>query len=441
MILFALRQFFARYGTQPCHIVAAVSGGADSTALLVALKELRADGFEVTAAHVNHHLRGAESDADEAFVRDLCDRLSIELDVADGTLDPAAVKRAGIEAAARETRTRLLLEVKDRRRAPYVATAHQKNDQAETVLMFGGLRAIHPIRGDGFIRPLLEVTRDDINAFLRSRGIAARVDSSNADPRFLRNRVRARLDRAEIEKLAAQARITSIDAIKVEATEDETRFPSLPDDPVARQVLIRRHIHRLDPNARARVPRDLDSIKRISLTKSLELIRRNNVLILRNKPQPVPDYEFEIRAGETIEIPQINARFTIHVAPPLSATSPESTAEGGGATFQLPRGATPLFTIRNRRKGDRFRPLGLGGEKKLKDLLIDRKIPVEERDRIPLLLWNGEIVWVAGVEISDSFKITGEASADRYVASVHAERSEMNERHGCASTDPSLRSG
>jgi len=86
--------------------------------------------------------------------------------------------------------------------------------------------------------------------------------------------------------------------------------------------------------------------------------------------------------------------------------------------FQLPRGAKPHFTIRNRRSGDRFRPLGLGHEKKLKDLLIDRKIPVEERDRIPLLIWNGEIVWVAGVEISDSFKID-DAGGDRYEAAVN----------------------
>jgi tRNA(Ile)-lysidine synthase len=85
-----------------------------------------------------------------------------------------------------------------------------------------------------------------------------------------------------------------------------------------------------------------------------------------------------------------------------------------GQPFQLPHGATATFTVRNRRKGDRFRPLGLGGEKKLKDLLIDRKIPVEERDRIPLLLWNGEIVWVAGVAISEKFKITGDTTADRY---------------------------
>jgi tRNA(Ile)-lysidine synthetase-like protein len=143
---------------------------------------------------VNHHLRGAESDGDEAFVRDLCARLGVDLAVFDGTLDPELVRERGIEAAAREVRYARLREVDAR----YVATAHQKNDQAETVLMrlltgsgIAGLRGIHPVRGDGFVRPLLDVTRAEIEEFLRGQGVVARIDRSNEDLRFLRNRVRA----------------------------------------------------------------------------------------------------------------------------------------------------------------------------------------------------------------------------------------------------------
>src|SRR5205823_3958591 len=156
--------------------------------------------FHVVAAHVNHHLRADESDGDEAFVRELCERLGVALEVADGTLDPDDVKRIGIEAAAREVRTRLLLDIKARRGARFIATAHQKNDQAETVLMrlftgsgIAGLRGIHPLRDDGFIRPMLDATRADVDTFLRERGVTPRVDSTNADPRFLRNRIRATL--------------------------------------------------------------------------------------------------------------------------------------------------------------------------------------------------------------------------------------------------------
>src|SRR6185436_6740889 len=197
----AVRQYFVKHRSEPSatqrSIVAAVSGGADSTALLLALAELRDDGFEIHAAHVNNHLRGADSDADEAFVRDLCGRLGITLHVADGTLDAERVRERGIEAAAREVRYARLREIREAAGASVVATAHQKNDQAETVLMrlltgtgIAGLRGIHPMRDDGFARPLLDVPRDAIDAYLRERGIEPRHDRSNDDPRFLRNRVR-----------------------------------------------------------------------------------------------------------------------------------------------------------------------------------------------------------------------------------------------------------
>jgi len=413
------------------HVVVAVSGGADSTALLVAFREMR--DFPITAAHINHHLRGAESDDDEAFVRDLCARLDVPLDVADGTLDPVDVKRSGIEAAARDVRTRLLLDIKRKRNARFVATAHQMNDQAETVLMrlvtgggIAGLRGIQRIRDDGFIRPLLGVTRADVDAFLRERNITPRVDSSNADPRFLRNRIRMMLrgvDPAPIAAIATQAQSLwrlverEIDAIEVVMTEDETLFVELPNDELLRQALLHRHVRRLDRHSRdADLAIDLDAIKRTRLTKSLELIRKEGQLVLRKIPERIDDFEFEIQAGTELFIPNIGATFNVGRA----SARPDGlkpVLRSLQQCFQLPRGAKPHFIIRNRRNGDRFRPLGLGHQKKLKDFLIDRKIPVEQRDRIPLLIWNGEIVWVAGVEMSDSFKIT-DAEGDRYEAKL-----------------------
>ena len=435
MVIRTLHRFFENHGIEKCKIVAAVSSGADSTALLAALAEL--DRFDITAAHVNHHLRGEESDGDERFVRELCARLGIELDVADGTLDPDAVKRSGIEAAARDVRTRLLLDIRRRRGAAFIATAHQKNDQAETIVMrvftgsgIAGLRGIHPVRDDGFIRPLLEVTRAEIEAFLAERGITPRIDSSNADPRFLRNRVRAMLrdfNESVIDNIAGvgeqawtmwQSVERALDAVDVDVTESETRFLELPSDVAQRQALLHRHIRRLDPQARdvsakdlTRLANDLDALTRTTVTKSLELVRRGAIVVLRRIPQPVADYDFPIEPGQALHIPQIDRTITIH---PAATSQPRNPAT---QPFQLPPGATPRFHIRNRRDGDRFRPLGLHVEKKLKELLIDRKIPAEDRDRIPLLVWNDEIVWVAGVEISEAFKIS-EAPGDRYEATV-----------------------
>jgi tRNA(Ile)-lysidine synthase len=446
----SVRRFFAQHRIEPCAVLAAVSGGTDSTALLILLSEIRLAGFAIFAAHVNHHLRGEESDADEAFVRDLCERFNVPLHVADGTLEAERVRQRGVEAAAREVRYARLHEIRDATRASFIATAHQKNDQAETVLMrlitgsgIGGLRGIHAVRGDGIIRPLLDITRDEIEEFLRERGITPRHDRSNDDPRFLRNRVRVVVrDLGAVDNLAAiaaQARQQwpilerAIDeAENVEISEIETRFLDWPEHPWLRQALLHRHIHRLDSNARDVSAADLarlasETSKRVSVTKSLELLRKNNVLILRRVPQSTPEFEVPLHDG-VAHIDTLGV--TLHVIPsvarnlggwgtthePRTATrAPDpSVPLGMTQSFQLPQNAPGTFTVRNRRRGDRFHPLGSPGPKKLKDFLIDRKIPAELRDRIPLLLWNDEIVWVAGVEISERFKIS-DTPGERYV--------------------------
>jgi tRNA(Ile)-lysidine synthase len=432
MIAESARRFLSERHIEPCRIVAAVSGGPDSVALLLALADLRSDGFETLCGHVNHHLRGADSDADETFVRDLCAQMKIECRIADGTLDRNAVKARGIEAAAREIRIERLQEIRRDTNAHFIATAHQKNDQAETVLMrlfrgsgFAGLRGIQPIRDDGLIRPLLECSRRDIETFLAERNVTARQDISNDDPRFLRNRIRQTLrqfDDAVIDNIAAiadQAReqwrlVESIlDKTTVDVSPEETRFREWPQEPWLRQALLHRHISRLDPEeARevsaedlARIEQELDSIKRMSITKNLELVRKDH-LTLRRKPAETAEFEFELKPGETRYIPEVSARVTLNV---VTGFSPSHDRLKPVATFQLHCG-NPVFTLRNRRKGDRFQPLGMSSDKKLKDFLIDRKIPVEVRDSLPLLVWNNHIVWVGGVEVSERFKVTDSAA-------------------------------
>lgn len=419
-------QFFVKEGVRACRLAVAVSGGVDSTALLLALAELRRDGFEVVAAHVNHHLRGAGSDADEAFLRDLCTRLTIPLRVADGTLDPERVRERGIEAAAREIRYARLTAIRDEERAAYVATAHQKNDQAETVLMrlltgsgLAGLRGIHPLRSDGVIRPLLDVTRAEIEESLREQNVVPRFDLSNDDPRFLRNRVRAflrDLDATDnLAKIADDARaqwpvveraIDEAERAGVTVLDNETRFERWPDDEWLRASLLHRHIQRLDPHARdfdaTRLASGIESIKRTSVTKHLELVRKGDALLLRTPPAPAEDFEVELSENAPAYIATLNT--TIHLLRP----APSAPRSPGHQTIQLPN-QPGTFIVRNRRKGDRFQPLGLPSPKKLKDFLIDRKIDADVRDRLPLLVWNGEIVWVAGVEVSERFKVTGTA--------------------------------
>jgi tRNA(Ile)-lysidine synthase len=408
MVLSAVRQFFVKQDIAAMPILAAVSGGADSTALLLALADLRDEGFELAAVHVNHHLRGSESDDDEAFVRELCGRLAVPLEVADGTLDPDLIRHRGIEAAAREVR---YARLREKAGARLVATAHQKNDQAETVLIrlltgsgIAGLRGIHPFRNDGFVRPLLDVTRDEIETFLRERDVTPRVDSSNDDPRFLRNRVRAIVRELHavdnLVAVAAQAREQwPLLERAIDEAEPGARRGQWPDQLWLRQALLQRLVRELDPQARdfdaRRLAEELDGVTRVSVSRSVELIRRGDALLVERRPEATPDFEVSLTGQRPVYIPELD--LTIGVSEGL---------RGRGQRFELPPGAAAEFTIRNRREGDRFQPLGLTSPKKLKDFLIDRKIAAEVRDRLPLLLWNDEIVWIGGVEVSERFKVT-----------------------------------
>lgn len=458
MLVAAIHQFFAYHGVDPCHVVVAASGGVDSTALLLAMSDLRSEGFTITCAHVNHHLRGAESDADEEFVRQLADRHGISFRAEPGPLDTALVKRAGVEAAARDARLQHLQAIRSALGAQYIATAHQKNDQAETVLMrlftgggLGALRGIRPLREDGIIRPFLGVTRHEIEAFLGQRGVVPRFDRMNADPRFLRNRVREMLkhfDPSAIESLAAIAEqmrllwpaiermIDEADRSSTESSEIETRFLRWPDDLWLRQALLHRHVRRLDPHARdlsaddlLRIASAVESVKRLSITKRLELIRRGDSIVLRRPPEPAREFEVAVAPGSPAFIPEISASIAVALARSAAdLASPDRLRQ----VIELPPGGVARFIVRSRRDGDRFQPLGMSQPKKLKDFLIDRKIAAEDRDRIPLLIWNGEIVWVAGVEVSDRFKVTNpagelyEVRVNRVAASGEEDQDQAN---------------
>lgn len=191
-VLREVRRFMVGRGTPGA---VAVSGGADSVALL---RALRAVPVPVVVAHVNHQLRGVDSDADEAFVRALCDSLGVPCFVK--AVDVAALAAgANLEATAREVRYQFFAEVCEQTGAKWVATAHTADDQAETVLHrlirgtgLQGLRGIASER-DTIVRPLLACSRADVLAHLAEIGQPYREDASNADPRFTRNRIRHEL--------------------------------------------------------------------------------------------------------------------------------------------------------------------------------------------------------------------------------------------------------
>jgi tRNA(Ile)-lysidine synthase len=196
-------------GWPPCDwkdltVLAAVSGGGDSVALLCGLAAIRPPGEgRLIAAHVNHKLRGADSEADEAFVRQLCRRLGLACQVAAAAIDPAAGRGEGIEASARRARYAALEEMAGRTGARFVVTAHTAEDQAETVLHrvlrgtgvrgLGGMARTRRLGPATLLRPLLGASHAELLAYLGDRGQPYRSDASNRDLRFLRNRIRQEL--------------------------------------------------------------------------------------------------------------------------------------------------------------------------------------------------------------------------------------------------------
>jgi len=213
-----------RAASTPISVAVGVSGGADSVALLHILHQYRGEfGIDrIAAAHVNHGLRGAESDGDEDFARGEAEKLGVEFFRVRINADNARQiggGESGLEAWARRERYGFFSKIRSEHGIDFVATAHTADDQAETVLMrltrgagLRGLRGILPVRGDGVIRPMLGVERRRLVEWLSARGVGYRVDSSNADTRFRRNRIRAEVipkltecDPSAVRNIAAAA--------------------------------------------------------------------------------------------------------------------------------------------------------------------------------------------------------------------------------------------
>jgi tRNA(Ile)-lysidine synthase len=434
-----LTGFMQRLARAPERLVIASSGGRDSTALLHAMAQLckeRRLCSELAAVHVNHQLRGDDSLSDQEQVARHCASLGVELIVLDGSLDPEVVRARGVESAAREIRYRRYREVLRQEHHDLVATAHQRDDQLETILMrfitgsgTSRLRGIRPVAG-AVIRPMLEASGETIEQFIEEWNLSYRHDETNREQRFLRNRIRHQLlpllrslnpqvdqailetsrqiseEEAEIEQL-----ITRLvgGSIRRDATRSELSQPLIGAYPALMRRVIASEIGRLEPEGRnvgAERLRQImqEAAARTHLSGRLELIRSGQSWIIARREEsaratiearPVP-------VGEIVRLPGLGLRLLVEKVEAVDGPLGSPTHQ----FFSIPEESRDCaLAVRSRRQGDRFHPLGAPGEKKLKDFLIDRKIDQARRDTIPLLLCNDEIVWVAGVEVSEKFKV------------------------------------
>jgi tRNA(Ile)-lysidine synthase len=433
-----IARFLGDLHPAPARLIVAVSGGPDSTALVHALANLPGRRPALVAVHVNHRLRGDASVRDAEWLADFCNGLGVPLDVMEGSPDADDVRHAGLEAAARSVRYRLLAAARSRHAADYIATAHTRSDQAETLLLrfvtgrgTWRLSGILPRAHDAIIRPMLRVPRSEVERYLREHGIEARHDESNDDSRFLRNRIRHELLpmvarwNPRIEELLADT--ASLELDRAEAL-DELMIPVRTDlvseSPGSATITVRHgtsphilrslaleQIRRLDPATREVDASTLVAIVEASpgttrtISPGLEARRDEEEIEIRaiGKELPSRPYACPIRPGDTVIIPEAGFALSLLEAP---AGDLLVSGDRMRQVIQIPPGSRGCFEIRSRRPGDRFRPLGMDRDKNLADFLIDRRIPTDERDRLPLLVCNDLIAWVAGVEVSDAFKVS-----------------------------------
>ncbi len=423
-------------------MVVAVSGGADSVALLDILSSMPDLRLDLVVAHLDHGLRGTESDGDAAFVEQLA--ASYHLPCKIKRLDVKEIsklRKLSLEEAGRNARYEWFDEVAKDCSARAIALGHHADDQAETFLLrlfrgsgATGLASMRLQTFAGYVRPLLPLTRAEIQDYLERRGLSCRHDSSNDETVFLRNRIRHEclpylrtFNPAMSERLINTAEALAADEAVLEKLVDGL-FPRLSrtdsneivlnvpavrsELPGLRYRLYRRalqlsrrdlahiattHLRQIDRLAHsARTQGEQSLPGGFSVLRSYDELR----FLPTEKKQGREAWEIRIDGPGRYLLPDGREISICLTAPPENWESvPPFRAYFDPAAFPFP------WTLRTFRPGDRFRPFGMTGTRKVKDFLIDRKIPLSVRYRTPLLFAAEELIWLCGLRVSESGRV------------------------------------
>jgi len=422
----------------------AVSGGADSVALLRLLLDLQKEmGLVLSVVHFNHKLRGADSEADENFVADLARKFGLEFHCESGDVaGVGAVKGNGLEAAARTMRYQYFHQLLLNGTLDRVATAHTLDDQAETVLLriargagTRGLAGIYPqlsvpssrFSDIAIVRPLLSIRRKELESYLHEIGQLWREDKSNRDLRFARNRVRhgvlPRLERAlnpsireslaEAAEIARaeedywQAQIGKILPEIWDTRQRRLKVVQLQPFPLALQRrIVRAAAETLELRLEfAHVEQILEMVhgreKSANLPTDCRVERTNNSVVFCPK-QPgdpgIADYAYSLPIPGRVPVPEAGVRFEATMV----RTSEEAEYNRGNSLD--PAKLSGNLQVRNWRAGDRFTPAHSRSPKKIKELLQKRHITGNERRLWPVVVSGDEVIWLRGFKVPDNWQ-------------------------------------
>ena len=451
-------------------MVVAVSGGPDSLAMLYALHRLQDQlGLTLHVAHLNHRLRGEDSAADADFVAKTCAKLGIDCTVEDA--DVSAFQREhrlSLEEAAREVRYRFLAHVAEQAGANAVATGHTSDDQVETVLMNvvrgGGLRGLRAMlhaskrRIDGIditiLRPLLNLSKQDTIDYCEALDLVPRSDDSNLSTEMTRNKVRLelvpllrelnpaigdavlRLSRNADEAItfvdkavdAAWSEIISIEGSGIRI--DRVKFRGL--DAAVRTYVLIRALSQVKGEARGIERVHVEDMTRSVLNSPgaqlhlpdglrLAVEQRSALIYVEDDARVTTPFD-----ASPLAVPGVATvggwRITIERLDTSSGNCPRYEVERSPERFVERFGQAvdaASLQVRTRLPGDRFQPLGMTGTKKLKEFMIDEKVPTSQRDSIPLIVTSRGIAWVVGRRIAEWAKVD---AADRECLEIRVER-------------------
>ncbi len=413
-------------------VLIGLSGGADSVALTYIIHKLSLKyGFRVYTAHLNHMLRGEDADRDAIFCCEFAKSLGIpHYEKSVNVSSVSQETRESEEVAGRNARYNFFNEIMENVGIELCATAHHKNDCAETVIMnflrgsgISGLKGI-PYKRDKFIRPMLGISREEIEKFCQDNGLSYVTDKTNSETKYTRNKIRNLLipylqkeyNPNLVDTITQNAEVIGYDNDYLDKIADE-EFKRIENNSIEISRLenmhiaiamrvVRKMIEKITglTDISARHIKDILSLKDTgkSICVKDDVVARVEYgrLIIDHYEKECESFSYNINIGERVRIDELG--YTVTVEPVTSINE-----KGKWVSYMtLPEGDSEII-IRNRREGDIFKPKGMDGTKKVKDYMINKKIPRAMRSRTGIIEINGEIAWVIGYREDDRFSFNG----------------------------------